>query len=367
MQHGEAVMAQTSYGVNALEARKAWEKILAVETLDKTYVGKFIGKSADSLIQEKGDLNKDKGDKVTFILRTQLTGRGVQGDAQLKGNEEKLTTYTDAVVLDQRRHAASAGGAMSRQRVPFETREECMDALSDWAADLMDASFFNQIAGVTSEADTLYTGNNAVAAPSAGRIIRPGANTTDQAVQADTTAVFDLKLIDRAVAACTPATKGTPRVRPIMIGGKPHYAMFLHPWQVYQMRTNASDGQWLDIQKAAMKGGEVTDSPIFTGALGMYNNVVLHDSNRIPNGCHSTSNLAQASTRRAVLCGAQAAALAFGKGYSFEKFKWVEDFDDYENQLGVGGGAIFGLKKTVFNGADFGTVVVSTYSPDPNA
>ena len=32
----------------------------------------------------------------------------------------------------------------------------------------------------------------------------------------------------------------------------------------------------LDIQKAAMAGGEVTN-PIFTGALGMYNNCVIRE------------------------------------------------------------------------------------------
>lgn len=179
-------MSQTAYGVADPEARKAWEKIVAVETLAKTYIGQFIGKDDDSLIQERGDLAKDKGDAVTIILRAQLQGRGVQGDALLKGNEEALTTYTDKVVIDQRRHAVSAGGKMSRQRVPFDVRKNCMDALSDWASDLMDTSFFNQIGGVTSEVDTFYTGNNPVTAPS--RVLRPNALGSDQAVQGDSTA-----------------------------------------------------------------------------------------------------------------------------------------------------------------------------------
>jgi len=32
------------------------------------------------------------------------------------------------------------------------------------------------------------------------------------------------------------------------------------------MRTNTSTGQWLDIQKSAMQGGEINDNPIFDGA-----------------------------------------------------------------------------------------------------
>lgn len=358
-------MAQTAYGVASPEARKAWEKGVAIETLNKTYIGKFIGKDSNALIQEKGDLNKNKGDKVTFTLRMQLQGRGVQGDGVLKGNEEALTTYTDSVFIDQRRHAASAGGRMSRQRVPFETRMECADALSDWAANLMDTSFAYQIAGKSNETDTLYTGNNTVTAPS--RIIRPGSLTTDQAVQADNTATFSTVLIDRAKVKATANPLGTPNIRPIKINGSDHFVMFLHPFQVHQLRQSAGTaGSWADIQKALIQGGDTTNNPIFTGALGVWNNVILHEWDRLPKGIHSTSGADQSNTRRAVLCGAQACAMAFGMGYSFEKFDWIEDLDDYENQLNVGGGAIFGLKKTVYNSTDFGTVVVTSYSPDPN-
>jgi hypothetical protein len=42
--------------------------------------------------------------------------------------------------------------------------------------------------------------------------------------------------------------------------------MFLHPYQVTDLRSNVSTGQWLDIQKAAMAGADSTKSPIYTGA-----------------------------------------------------------------------------------------------------
>ena len=114
-----------------------------------------------------------------------------------------------------------------------------------------------------------------------------------------------------------------------------------------------------------MAGGDVTENPIFTGALGVYNGVVLHEAQRVPYGVHSTSAAPQTNTRRAVLCVAQAAAVAFGQGHSFERFDWVEELDDYENSLGVGGGAIFGIKKLRFNNIDHASVVVSTHAPDP--
>ena len=36
-----------------------------------------------------------------------------------------------------------------------------------------------------------------------------------------------------------------------------------------------------------------------------------------------------------------------------------------KNQLGVSAGAILGVKKTVFNSTDFGTIVVSSYAVAP--
>jgi hypothetical protein len=68
------------------------------------------------------------------------------------------------------------------------------------------------------------------------------------------------------------------------------------------------------------------------------------------------------NTRRAVLCGAQAATVAFGQGQSFEEFDWNEELFDYGNQLGVESGCIFGIKKLRFNSADFGTIVLGTYT-----
>jgi hypothetical protein len=90
----------------------------------------------------------------------------------------------------------------------------------------------------------------------------------------------------------------SPLIRPIKYNGE-HVRVFLHPVQVTDMRTSTSTGQWLDIQKAAMTGGRVNDNPIFTGALGVYNNVVLHSAFRIPQAVNAGTSAAIATTRRA--------------------------------------------------------------------
>jgi N4-gp56 family major capsid protein len=111
--------------------------------------------------------------------------------------------------------------------------------------------------------------------------------------------MFNLTMIDRAIER---ARTNTPAIRPTMIGGKKFWAYFLHPYQVTDMRTNTATGQWLDIQKAAMTGGEVEDNPIFDGSLGVYNGAILHEDVRVTPGCNVTAAIT--TVRRAVMAGA---------------------------------------------------------------
>lgn len=359
-------MSVTNYGVNAPEAVKLWSRKLAREALKETYAGRFIGESKNSLVVQKDDTKKSAGDRIRCTLRMQLSGDGVQGDATLEGSEEQLTTYTDDLVINQLRHAVSAGGEMSKQRIPFSAREECMDGLKDWWAERLDTAFFNQICGYTPQTDTKYTGNNAVFAPSASRAVWADAgsdgNAADESVASDD--IFTLSLIDKCVER---AKLASPVFRPLKIDGKSCYVMFLHPNQVYDLRTNTNSGQWLDIQKAAMQGGKNSKGAdgvngVFDGALGMYNNVILHESTRVTNGVNSSSGAAIPTVRRAAFCGAQAAHIGFGKKHGPNQYSWVEKLFDYDNTLGVSAGCIMGMKKTRWNNSDFATITASTYA-----
>ena len=355
-------MATTNYGVNAPEAVKLWRTQLAREALRATWIQKFIGDDSDSVIQVFGETGKSAGDRVTVTLRMQLTGDGVAGDATLEGNEEPLTTYTDNLFVDQLRHAVRSGGKMSEQRIPWSVREEAMMGLKDWWAGRLDTAFFNQVCGYTPATDVRYTGMNAVNGPDANHITRMNAKTSDQALIAGDE--FTLNLIDKMVeSAKLGSTTGTgPVIRPINVDGEDRYVVVLHTKQVTQLRANINAGQWLDIQKSAMTGDGSKGNPIMTGALGMYNGAVLHESTRITNGVDSGTGAPVATARRAVLLGAQSLAIAFGQGQSFKNFDWNEELFDYGNQLGVEAGLIHGLKKLRFNAADFGVIVGSSFT-----
>lgn len=351
-------MATTAYGTNDALAVKLWSRKLFREALKQCFMSKYMGEGSDNLIQLLNDTKKGAGDRVTVGLRMQLSGTGVQGDATLEGNEEALTTYSDAITIDQLRHAVRSAGKMSEQRIPFSVREEARMGLQDWWADRIDTSIINQLTGNTGQADNRYNGFFTPVAPvqsaTAGvnRWVFPENQTTEGSLSSAST--FTLATIDKAVAN---AKIAVPLVRPLKVGGNEYFVAFIHPFQTYALRASTGANDWPVIQRAAMQGGEVTKNPIFTGAIGVYNNTIIVETARVPT--------ITASTRRAVFCGAQACIMAVGQDNQPEKMSWVEELFDYENQLGVSAGMIYGTKKAIFNSRDFGTVAMSSYAVAP--
>lgn len=349
-------MATTEYGVGHAMAVQKWSKDLMKEALARTYGLRFMSSGNNNLIKVKNEL-KDYGYKVTFGLRTQLQGKGVSGDGTLEGKEEPLSIYTDSVQINQLRHAVRTKGRASEQRVPFSTREEAKDALADWWSARIDTSLFNQLAGITG-LDLEYTGENAVTATDSDHAIYAGEDS--EASLSDTAGnQFTISLLDEAIerAKTFSQASGTGNLmRPIRAGGNDYFACFLHPNQVHDLRTEVDTSKitWYDVQKAQLQGGDGKTNPIFTGALGVYNGVILHESNYVPLAPGRTD------VRRALFCGAQAGNLAFGKGDGPNRMTWVEELYDYKNQLGVAAGMVWGLKKAMFNSQNHSVITIST-------
>lgn len=390
-------MAETAVSANDPLSNQLWSRKLYVEALKRAIIMKFVGTDSNSIIQVKDELSKNSGDQVTVGLRMQLNGDGVSGDSTLDGEEEELERYNDSLQINQLRHAVKVVGNMSQQRVPWSIRAEGESGLSDWWAGRMDASGFNQLCGNSvGQTNTKYTGMQVALPPSANRVLfadffengaydtsvaaaSSDANVGNYVAGAGATDVreapFRLELIDRAVVK---ARTSSPAIRPVAMAGGECYCQFLHPHQTLQLRQNSTSGQWLDIQRAAMTGGVVNKNPIYSGALGQFNNVILHEGVRVvfgnttqlgnnlgtslgPAG-DSTTNIA-----RSVFCGAQAASIAFGRAHGYQgteiRFRWTEILKDYDNQLGISAALIWGMKKMVFNSEDFASITVSTYSP----
>lgn len=363
-------MSMTNFGVNDPLAVKLWSRYLEVEALKYTDIFPLIGDDANSIIHRKQETSKGPGDKVTYGLRMQLTGSGFTENQLAEGNGESLSIFSDAIVINELGHVVGvkSQNTIDAQRVPFDLREEARDGLADWYAKRFSVAFFNQVCGYTPATDIRFTGLQAPI--SATRIIRQSSRTDDASLTAGDT--FTINLIDKAKEA---AITAVPKVRPIKIAGKgdgdgrrdynstltDKYVMYLHPYQITDLRTSTSTGQWLDITKAAFMGAEMTNNPIYTGAIGEYNSVILRSAFDVTNGV-TNAGAAATSVYRAVLLGGQACMMAFGQKDSPNKYRWNEELFDHKRRLEVSAWTIHGMKKSVFNSLDYGTVVVSSWA-----
>ncbi len=364
-------MATTAYPVNHNLAVKLWSKKLYHDVIGEEFFKTFVGEGSSSLIQLKTETSKGPGDRIRVGLRALLTGDGVQGDATLEGNEEALATYSDDVLINQLRHAVRSDGKMSEQRIPFSIREENRMGLKDWWTERLQVTMANQLTGNTGQSDTRYTGNNSTIAPTAThRIVCGGGKTLEASLSSSTDHAIQLTDLDRAVTLAKTAISGTrERIRPVKVDGKSYYVVFLHPYQILRLRANASvAGDFFDVTQAMLQGGKISDNPLITRASFIYGGCLVHEWSYLPTvpTAPTTTGASASNFRRGVLCGAQAAALAIGQdGGTPSSMSWKEELFDYGNQLGVKAGMIFGVKKTVFNSVDFGTIVLSGYAPAP--
>jgi N4-gp56 family major capsid protein len=356
-------MSYTTFGVNDANAVKLWSKFLAKAERDSLDIAPLMGDDDNAIIHVKEETEKGSGDKVTFSLRGRPTGAGFTESETAEGNGEALSFYADAIYINELGHniGARSENTIDAQRVPFDLRQQCKNALADWWKDRKSLSFFNQVCGYTpaNTSGVKYTGMNAVTAPAGtGRHIWAGSASTDQGLTSSD--IFTLDLVDSAVEA---ARTGNTMVRTVNIGGQKKYVQYLSEGQVKAMRANAANGQWMDITKFTYSGVDVSKNPIYSGALGEYNGVILRRSQDVTRGVQSAAPAtAVATVRRSVLLGAQAACAAFGLKAGPNKYRWNEELLDHKRNLEVSAWSIWGLKKAVFNSTDHGVVVVSTYS-----
>ena len=371
-------MAKTVVGVGDPKAVKRYSAFLAVDVGRKSYFNKKfmgMGEEAQTPIQTLPHLENDAGDNISYDLVMQLKMKPITGDKTLRGKEEDLKFYTDDVLIDQARGGVNSGGKMTRKRTIHDLRKIARVRQSEWWSRLFDETFFMYLAGARGAntdfiEDTGFTGyaGNSFVAPDDQHLLYGGSATSKASLVAGDK--FDLNLIDKAVARADVMGGGTsniPAINPVEIDGEPHFVLVMHSWQEYDVRTNATTGQWLDIQKAAA-GAEGRNNPMFKGGLGMYNNVILHKY-KATIRFEDYGAGGNVFAARALFMGRQACVCAFGSPGTGLRYDWNEELEDRGNQVVITTASIFGIKKSAFSiegtSRDFGLIALDTAAADP--
>ncbi|HEY1034558.1 MAG TPA: N4-gp56 family major capsid protein [Pseudoxanthomonas sp.] len=366
-------MAQTIVGLNDPKARKLWSADLMVSVSKQSYwTRKMMGKGSETgmPVMLQTDLEQEAGDTISYDLSVQLGGGLIEGDAKAEGRGEKLDFFTDKVFIDQARKPVSCGGRMSRKRTVHDLRKVGRNRLTEFWARTFDELFFMYGAGARGINEDFnfpldYTGRagNAFEAPDSEHIL-----FGDGTSKATLTSAGKMSraLIERAntkAAAQGGGATKTAELQPITIAGGSHFVTVMHPFQAHDLKVSTDSGNWLDIQKAAA-AAEGASNPIFKDNLGMIGNTILHKHKSTIrfSDYGAGTNLPAA---RAMFLGRQALVLAFGSPGSGLRFDWSEVALDHGNDIEILAGAIFGIKKTRFNGKDFGMFALDTYAINP--
>ena len=377
-------MAVTSIGTNNPLTRKKWSDEMVAYTIGNLVFNRLglMAAAEDpatpALKTDKFDpemtginrpiivnreLTKESGDAITFELTKTLDGTGQGDDGDPEGNEEAIVQFDQKITLHERSHGVRSAGKMSQKRTPLKISIRGRNLLSTWLCEKLERDIIAAACGLYNESGIQTV---AEAYPSTNRIWYGGQTTAgavepvaaDANLDSNTDNLFGtavISLIKRMAEMCTPP------IRPLMIAGKPYYVMFVHPWQIKAMR---SDAAWIAAVRYAEKRGP--ENPLFTGASGIHDGVVVISHNRLPvrTGIDGTApaegfllNADRDATTdavpntytaaRAVLMGAQALLLGWGQLPG-----WYPKNFSYGRIPGIATDVIYSVAKARFNAWD---------------
>lgn len=305
---------------------KVWAKKVWHEGVKDSYFDKFTAMDGSNVVHQNKDLTNVKGDSVVFGLMMNLTGSGVEGNRQkLSGAEDTLNIYDFTVQTQLVRNAVSRFEA-DDQKSQYDMLKEIKVVLKQWLSDWLDNKLISKLS---------YN-------PSNGEVLYASAAGTQSSITANDK--LTTTIISRAKRK---AMMHAPKVQPIKVDGMDKYIMLVHPWAARDLK---DDPKWLAAQQNANIRG--SKNPIFTGALGEYDGVILYEYERVQTGNIGASS---ANVCQNLLLGKQAACFAVSR-----PAKHIEQTDDYGNIAGNGIAFYGAVEKTNFNGKDYGVINVMT-------
>lgn len=369
------------FDLNDPETIQKWERELHLQAAHRTWIMSkrwgMIGEGEDSLCQKKSKVWEDGGTQATVTLIRELQGQPTFGNQELRGREEAPNTSTFKWQINQVRHAVQVNGRITKRRVTWDIWNQSLKGLGKWFAKVSESAAMMHLAGVKYDVRTAAewyhnganlgnTFSNQPRTPDSKHILRIGhsSDTDDSGVGLDPAAIIDIDVISELKARA----KNLPvPIRPAMINGRELYVLFGHSYSFRHMKSNS---QWMAIMKAAMQGGQVENHPWWTGALGIWDDVLLVESQYVPPGLDS-SNARVSNCRRNIFCGAQ--SLVFGIAKEFDNSNMYlndEESWDYANNKGVAATTLAGLAAPFYSiveqgtTEDYGKIVCSSYAQE---
>lgn len=370
----------TMTSANSLDV-KLWEKQAWLQTMQRAVLGHAFNRGA-VYFPEKLMGPTSVGDNITFPYVGKLTGIPIGEGGTADGNEEalELTSHSMSINVSRVPVLNPNTDTIEQQRTTVEFEANTRKLLARRTLELLDTSFFYQLAGANPTSLTIngttysnpaqllhVQGQNTPTTPTANRLVMANNEANDQSLNSSDT--FRLDFIDYALE------KNERTDQPIEPFDDETFDLFVSPEQLVDLQQDSSGKiQWFNIELAKITGGYKDDDGTlehrFKNGLicaGKYRNVNIYMAPRVAYGVNSSTSAVITTVRRAVLIGKDACSFAspFGgritdKDVPMKLFFQLKDYDYYK---GLEARLLYGLKKmSPTNKDDVGVMVISTYA-----
>ena len=319
-----------------------WDEKFFKEYLEENRFKREMGTSSNNIIQLKTDLEKKRGDSVTYSLINRLTGAGVTGSATLEGNEESMDSRSFKLTVDKIRNAVRVA-EVDEQFSAISLRQGAKEVLKDWimektrdqiitALGMINGTAYGSATEVNKDAWLVDNSDRVLFGDALGN----GGYTDHSADLATVTAAMTLGAAEIELMKRMAST-ASPKIRPLRTTEDERwYVLYVDSRCMRDLRADATI---IANQRDALTRGK--DNPLFTGGDLIHDGVIIKEIPDIASlgGVGATA----AAVSPAYLCGAQAIGLAWAKKTTSK----TEEFD-YGDKVGCAVEEIRGIEKIVF-------------------
>ncbi len=252
------------------KVRKELGREITKASFEESKWAQFIGTGENAIIKSQRE-NGVNGGSVTMRMRGLLRGSGVKDGEKFSTNMDQIKYLSQTIQIENIGNSVESPEKIKilKQAQFINFRDEATDALKEWGTDRFDRIIFGR----------LSTGLTNVVYSDAGGAY---ANVTNgQAMTAaDVLSVSDIEeAAKRARSGLDAAGGAVPKLRPFKtvmseINGvkvkREIYVMMVGADSAANLK---NDPEWQTKQEAAVVNG--FDKPLFTGQLGVIDDVVL--------------------------------------------------------------------------------------------
>jgi N4-gp56 family major capsid protein len=326
----------------------------------KNMMGKR-GSGKPIIVDDELFRGRGKGDVGRYHFIPQFRGEGIEGqNASVLGNENTLEEFYMDLRLDQITQAFRKKGKMTTIRMIWDFREEAKNQLAEWFRERTERDIIESLSGYNTDGATYVKGAAALthdAVNGSGRCIRPDYADSKftcvpvSAANSDTTSLLsalnaadtmNTVLLDH-LQDFAKTGNSKYKMKPIRAkNGEEYYMLVLHPKAAIDLR---ADARWEKRALAAMTGkGSLEGDPIATGAIGVWEHIIVKEADNIKTHTNAGGTL---SFARNLLLGADAAVMAYGQTLDYS-----EELLDHKRILSTAADEIRGIRKLTFDGVD---------------